>query len=310
MVRIEELAPVIYNFLPHMLVGQKVMLLDNTEEHERMIRPKSGKQAVHDRNIYTAETSPNTSECCTLHQHYTATEASLGTEGSDTNKSGDCWVTLDGETYVKGIGPLARVSGDELKTLKWLRSNDGVSLGSETRRGATQVRLDPEPEEAVQASNRKRQRTSFDLSQSRESSEREERVHWTTAQFEEAIQFRDDRIRSLENEKETLKDENKALNKRLSKICACPIWEMKPIDVLLRNALQEEKQNAKTAGKLIRGRETSTGITWQDMGKRKWDLRSSYISFPDSLYCCFYTSGYWAQHNELVSTLTLLKTHR
>lgn len=85
--------------------------------------------AVHDSDIYTAETSPNSLKSCTPLQDYTATEASFGTEDSDTNKSGDCWVTLDGETYIKGIGPLARVSGDELKTLKWLRSNDSVSPG-------------------------------------------------------------------------------------------------------------------------------------------------------------------------------------
>lgn len=35
MVRVEELAPVICDFLPHMLVGQKVILLDNTEERGR-----------------------------------------------------------------------------------------------------------------------------------------------------------------------------------------------------------------------------------------------------------------------------------
>ncbi len=34
--RVEELAPAIFEFLPNMLIGQKVMLLDNHgKEHER-----------------------------------------------------------------------------------------------------------------------------------------------------------------------------------------------------------------------------------------------------------------------------------
>ena len=86
-----------------------------------------------------------------------------------------------------------------------------------TRPGVTQNRSNLEPEKAVQASSRKRQRASVDCSQSGESSKPRKRVHQATEQC------RDDRIQLLEKENKALKNENKGLKKRLLKQFACPI---------------------------------------------------------------------------------------
>ncbi len=98
-----------------------------------------------------------------------------------------------------------------------------IFVGLKIRPGVTQDRPNFEPEKAVQASSRKRQRTSFDLSQSGEPSKRGKGVYRTTEQYEEAPVFRDDRIRSLEEENKALKNENKGLKKQLLKEFACPI---------------------------------------------------------------------------------------
>lgn len=101
----------------------------NNTDRENYDTIKSRKcWTFHNIEIYTTDT-PNSSECCTLLYNCIPTEANISTEDSDTNKNGHYWVTLDGEMYAKGIGPLARVFGNELKTLKWLQSTDRVSLG-------------------------------------------------------------------------------------------------------------------------------------------------------------------------------------
>ena len=87
----------------------------------------------------------------------------------------------------------------------------------------TQDRSDFESQKAVEALSRKRQQTGFGFSQSEEPSKRGKRVYRTTEQYEEALSFRDDRIRSLEEENKTLKNENEGLKKQLSKEFACPI---------------------------------------------------------------------------------------
>jgi len=96
-------------------------------------------------------------------------------------------------------------------------------LGLKTRPSVTQDRPNFEPRKAAQTSSRKRQRTNFNLSQSGEPSKSGKRVYRTTQQYEEAPVFRDDRIRSLEEENKALKNENKALKKQLLKEFACPI---------------------------------------------------------------------------------------
>jgi len=85
--------------------------------------------AIHDRELYATDTGLDPVECCERLQDYTDTKANVGTEDSNTKINGECWVTLDGELYATDIGPLARSSDYELKTLKWLRSKDGVSAG-------------------------------------------------------------------------------------------------------------------------------------------------------------------------------------
>ncbi|KAK3169306.1 hypothetical protein OEA41_008689 [Lepraria neglecta] len=81
--------------------------------------------ATDGRELYTIDTEPDPVEYYKPLQEHTDTEA----DDSNTNKNGECWVTHDGELYATDIGPLARSSHDELKTLKWLRSKDGVSTG-------------------------------------------------------------------------------------------------------------------------------------------------------------------------------------
>ena len=53
-----------------------------------------------------------------------AEEGNVGNEDSNANTSRECWVTRDGELYTTVTGPLARSSGDERKTLKWLQIKD------------------------------------------------------------------------------------------------------------------------------------------------------------------------------------------
>lgn len=57
-------------------------------------------------------------------QEYADTEGNVGNAESNTNTSRECWVTRDGEFYTTVTGPLARSSGHELKTLKWLQIKD------------------------------------------------------------------------------------------------------------------------------------------------------------------------------------------
>ncbi len=57
-------------------------------------------------------------------QEYADIEGNVGNEDSNTNTSRGCWVTRDGELYIAVTGPLARSSGDERKTLKWLQNKD------------------------------------------------------------------------------------------------------------------------------------------------------------------------------------------
>ncbi|KAL9125755.1 MAG: hypothetical protein Q9217_005087 [Psora testacea] len=98
-----------------------------------------------------------------------------------------------------------------------------IFLGSETHPSVTQDRFTLEPEKAVQASSRKRQRTSSDLSQREEQSKPGKRACITVEQYEQVPVFADDRIRSLEEENKTLKMENEGLKKKLLKEFACPI---------------------------------------------------------------------------------------
>lgn len=98
-----------------------------------------------------------------------------------------------------------------------------VSLGLETGPDVAQDRSDFEPQKAVEAPSRKRQRTGFDFSQSEEPSKRGKRVYRTTEQHKEVLSFRDDRIRSLEEENKTLKNKIEGLKKQLSKEVTCPI---------------------------------------------------------------------------------------
>ena len=57
-------------------------------------------------------------------QEHADIESNVGNEDSNTNTSRECWVTRDGELYTTVTGPLARSSGDELKTLKRLQFKD------------------------------------------------------------------------------------------------------------------------------------------------------------------------------------------
>jgi len=98
-----------------------------------------------------------------------------------------------------------------------------IFLGIKTRSGVTQDQPNFEPEKAVQVSSRKRQRTSFDLSQSRKPAKGGKRVHRTTEHFEKALVLRDDRIRSLEEENKALKKDNKGLKKQILKEFDTPI---------------------------------------------------------------------------------------
>ncbi len=57
-------------------------------------------------------------------QEHADIEGNVGNEDSNTNTGRECWVTRDGELYTTVTGPLARSSGDEWKTLKWLQFKD------------------------------------------------------------------------------------------------------------------------------------------------------------------------------------------
>jgi len=89
----------------------------------------------------------------------------------------------------------------------------------------TQDRPDFETQGAVKASSLKRRRSGFDFSQSEQPSKGGKRLYRTTEQYEEALLFGDDRIRSLEEDNKALKSEIEGLKKQLSKEFACPICE-------------------------------------------------------------------------------------
>lgn len=66
-------------------------------------------------------------------QEYADIEGNVGNEDSNTNTSRGCWVTRDGELYIAVTGPLARSSGDERKTLKWLQNKDEDFAGEKNQ---------------------------------------------------------------------------------------------------------------------------------------------------------------------------------
>ena len=55
-------------------------------------------------------------------QEHPDIECNVGDEDSNANASRECPVTRDGELYTIVTNPLARSSGDEWKTFKWLQS--------------------------------------------------------------------------------------------------------------------------------------------------------------------------------------------
>ncbi|KAL9124454.1 MAG: hypothetical protein Q9217_006217 [Psora testacea] len=57
-------------------------------------------------------------------QEYADIEGNVGNADNNANTNRECWVTRDGELYNTVTGPLARSSGDERKTLKWLQIKD------------------------------------------------------------------------------------------------------------------------------------------------------------------------------------------
>lgn len=112
-----------------------------------------------------------------------------------------------------------------------------------------QDRLSYEPKKVVGASCRKRKRTAFNSSQSGNQSKPEKGVHRMAEQYEQAPMFKDDRIRSLEEEIKALKNENEALKKRLLKEHACPICRRSynRFDGLYKHLREGDKEHRRLA---------------------------------------------------------------
>lgn len=73
--------------------------------------------------------SKNRNKCEECWVTHIDAEVDVDSESKQRNKRAECWVTQDGELYTTKAGPLMRNFNVQLKTLKWLRSKDDVSLG-------------------------------------------------------------------------------------------------------------------------------------------------------------------------------------
>ncbi|KAF6238712.1 hypothetical protein HO173_003218 [Letharia columbiana] len=76
--------------------------------------------------------SKNRNKCEEFWVTHIDAEVDVDSESKHRNKRAECWVTQDGELHTTKAGPLMKNFNVQLKTLKWLRSKDDVSLGIPT----------------------------------------------------------------------------------------------------------------------------------------------------------------------------------